>query len=60
MSKETEGKTLKDLKKLTNNKGEEFILYSLKQEAIKWVKAGEYDFPDILIDFLNITEEDLK
>ena len=50
-------KTLKDIDSNCMNCAD---LMWLKKEAIKWVKSGEYDYPDILVDFCNITEEDLQ
>ena len=66
----TELKTLKDLKKedcycnaVVNSEivRELIDIEDLKAEAIKWVKLrGECEASDVLMDFFNLTEEDLK
>jgi hypothetical protein len=60
-----EFKTLKDINWTTYTMENGELLEAkfsdiIRQEAIKWVKSGEYDYPDILIRFCNLTEEDLK
>ena len=57
-------KTLKDID-LSNNYNQKENKKELKAEAVKWVmksfKDGRpYDEHEMMIDFFNITEEDLK
>jgi len=65
-------KTLKDIEKLCNSKGEKFVLSCLKAEAVKWLKsikeyalAGDGDVKHyagqiaFIKKFFNLTEEDL-
>lgn len=52
-------KTLKDLMSYKLRK-QYVSIEDLKAEAIKLVKSGEFDFPDILIYFCNLTAEDLR
>jgi hypothetical protein len=68
----TELRTLKDIDSLASssdtigknliNSIEENYRFSIKQEAIKWVKlCGRWNIDvRIFMDFFNITEEDLK
>ena len=57
-------KTLKDFEKICITREEEFILYCVKAEAIKWVK--DLDDKELLftkkvfMKFFNINEDDLK
>lgn len=58
-NKMTELKTLKDLESFCNNKLVE--IDELRAEAVRWVKArGQCEASDVLIDFFNLTSEDLK
>jgi len=61
-------RTLKDFEKLCNSKGEEFVLFCLKAEAVKWVKEmlniHFYNtFPttqSFCMNFFNLTSEDIE
>jgi len=54
-------KTLKDLYDGYDDERRNLIdKEQLKEEAIKWVKSGEYDYVDCMINFFNITAEDLE
>ena len=57
-------KTLKDFEGLCNSKGEKFILFCLKHEAIKWVrfyeKLNDLAAAGAIGHFCNITKKDLK
>lgn len=58
-------KTLDDLKAIGN--GAKLLKLEIKAEAVKRVKKEQKEYPDswydyceVLMDFCNITEEDLK
>ena len=68
-------RTLKDFEKLCNSKGEEFVLFCLKAEAVKYAKKFNREINyakstkkidrltyglEFLKHFFNLEEEDLK